>query len=58
MIVLIPYINLLKLSWIKNVCFEEYGAFKVKDFFKVYNVFFVSKGNLSSFYLASQQLVL
>ena len=29
MIVLIPVINLLNLSWIKeSVCFEEYGAFK------------------------------
>ena len=28
-IVLIPYICLLNLSWIKNV-YEEYGAFKVK----------------------------
>ena len=30
MIVLIPYINLLKLSWIiKCLFFEEYGAFKI-----------------------------
>ena len=28
MIVLIPYINLLNLSWIKMSIFEEYGAFK------------------------------
>ena len=28
MIVLIPYINLLNLSWINNLFFEEYGAFK------------------------------
>ena len=29
MIILIPYINLLNLSWIKMSIFEEYGAFKI-----------------------------
>ena len=28
MIILILYINLINLSWIKNVCFEEYVALK------------------------------
>ena len=31
---LIPYINLLNLSWIKMSAFEDYGAFK-KSFMKV-----------------------
>ena len=31
MIVLIPYINLLNLSWIKNVYFFEYGAYKEEE---------------------------
>ena len=29
MIVLIPYLNILNLSWIKMSIFEEYGAFKI-----------------------------
>ena len=31
-VLLIPYMNLLNLSWIKNVYFEEYGTFKLLIF--------------------------
>ena len=35
MIVLILYINLLNLSWIKKVSiFEEYGAFNIEEYFQ------------------------
>ena len=36
MITLIPYINLLNLSWINNVYFWHYGAFKYYIYCKYY----------------------
>ena len=39
MVVLIPYINLLNLSWIiKCLFFEEYGALKIKRILGTWNI--------------------